>query len=411
MRLKLYRAATMTEAMACVRNELGAEALILSTRRVAGGVEITAALEGSDPPLAPVAHAASRNDDDARGAVDTRHLPGQVHDTWDPSPERVRTETSRSGSFRPEPSRSEADRPDPAGRDYSPRGGDPPDASHSSRRSSARPSPARPSLSPAEILGIARDRATGRPPAASSGAPPDQRREDALSFHGVPPGLARRVSAGPLAFALSAAFRFAAAPIAVASPPLLLAGPPGAGKTLSVARLASRLVMRGTAPLVITADGQRAGATEQLAAFTRLLGIDLIVACTPAMISRALTRRVAGAPVLIDAPGTDAFDAGQQSNLAEVAAAAGATIALVLPAGLDPVEASDIAASHCQNAATLLIANRLDGARRLGGILAAAAAGLAMIEAGIGPGAADGLVPLTPELLAGRLMQFPDRHA
>ena len=48
MRLKLFRAPGMAEAMAQVRAELGAEALILNTRRVADGVEITAALS---PPL------------------------------------------------------------------------------------------------------------------------------------------------------------------------------------------------------------------------------------------------------------------------------------------------------------------------------------------------------------------------
>jgi flagellar biosynthesis protein FlhF len=240
---------------------------------------------------------------------------------------------------------------------------------------------------------------------------PDERREAAFAFHGVPEAISRRLMAGPLAFALSAAFRFTPSPLAVDAPPLLFAGPPGAGKTLTVARLASRLVMRGLTPLVITADGKRAGATEQLAAFTRLLGIDLIVACTPAMVTRALTRRVEGAPVLIDGPGSDAFDPLQQEEIRLLATTAGATTALVLPAGLDPVEAADIAASHRQNAATLLIANRLDGARRLGGILAAAAAGLAMTEAGTGPGAADGLVPMTPEFLAARLMQLPDRHA
>ena len=48
MRLKLYRAASMAEAMARVRAELGADALILATRRVGDGVEITAALEPDD---------------------------------------------------------------------------------------------------------------------------------------------------------------------------------------------------------------------------------------------------------------------------------------------------------------------------------------------------------------------------
>jgi flagellar biosynthesis protein FlhF len=50
MRLKLYRAATTAQAMGRVRAELGADALILGTRRVADGVEVTAALEPDAPP-------------------------------------------------------------------------------------------------------------------------------------------------------------------------------------------------------------------------------------------------------------------------------------------------------------------------------------------------------------------------
>jgi len=45
MRLRLFRAATTPDALARVRKELGPDALILSTRRVTDGVEITAALE------------------------------------------------------------------------------------------------------------------------------------------------------------------------------------------------------------------------------------------------------------------------------------------------------------------------------------------------------------------------------
>src|SRR5579872_5247685 len=55
MRLKLYRAPAMAEAMARVRAELGDDALILATRPMADGVEVTAALEPDDPPLPPLA--------------------------------------------------------------------------------------------------------------------------------------------------------------------------------------------------------------------------------------------------------------------------------------------------------------------------------------------------------------------
>ncbi len=171
-----------------------------------------------------------------------------------------------------------------------------------------------------------------------------------------------------------------------------------------MARLATRLVMAGSAPLVITTDGQRAGATEQLAAFTRLLGLTLIVASHPATLARALLRRQPGCPVLVDAPGTDPFDTAQRDEIAGLAATAGAQTALVLPAGMDPAESAELAEAFAEAGATLLVATRLDLARRLGGVLAAAEAGkLTIVEAGIGPGAADGLMALTPALLAQRL--------
>jgi flagellar biosynthesis protein FlhF len=306
MRLKLYRAADTAKAMARVRAELGPDALILSSRRVADGVEVTAALEHEPPPVAVAP----------------------------------------------------------------PRPADPP------------PPPPRPA--PLDPL------------------------HAALAWHGVPAGLVRRLEAGPLPFALSAALRFGHLPLAPGGRPVLLVGPPGAGKTLTAARLATRLVMTGIAPLVVTTDGKRAGAAEQLAAFTRLLDLQLLVASAPVALARALARRVDRAPVLIDTAGTDPFDPAQCEELAALAATADAEIAVVLPAGLDVGEATDLAGAYAGCGGTLLVATRLDLSRRLGGVLAAAAEGLMPAEAGIGPGAADGLVPLTPDLLARRLMRVPE---
>jgi flagellar biosynthesis protein FlhF len=289
VRLKLFRAPAMAAAMAQVRAELGPDALILGSRRVAGGVEITAALEPNDP----------------------------------------------------------------------------------------------------------------LPP-----APPDPARLVALQFHAVPAALHIGLQTGALDAALAAALPFATLKLAHAAPPLVFSGPPGAGKTLTVARLATRLVLAGTMPMVITADGKRAGATEQLAAFTRLLGIDLIVASNPVTLGRALARRQDGAPVLIDAPGCDPFEPTQVEEIVTLATTGSASIVLVLPGGVDPAESADLAAAYAALGARHLVATRLDQARRLGGILAAAAAGrLALTEAGIGAGAADGMVPLTPSFLAARLMK------
>jgi flagellar biosynthesis protein FlhF len=234
-------------------------------------------------------------------------------------------------------------------------------------------------------------------------AAPPQRLTN-LTWHAVPADLHEALAHGDLPQALALALRFGALPLEPNEPPVMLAGPPGAGKTLTTVRLATRLAMRGTPPLVVTTDGKRAGASEQLAAFTRLLGIQLLVASNPVSLARALAQRRDGVPVLIDTAGTDPFDPGQAEELGQLATAAEARIALVLPAGLDPAEAADLATAYAALGATHLIATRLDAARRLGGVIAAAASSrLKLTEAGIGPGAADGLVPMTAALLAERL--------
>jgi flagellar biosynthesis protein FlhF len=229
-------------------------------------------------------------------------------------------------------------------------------------------------------------------------APPPE-----LARHRLPEALAAELASHPLPEALAGTLRFAPLP---EERPLLLVGPAGAGKTLTCAKLAARLVMRGAAPLVVTADGERAGAVEQLAAFTRLLGVTLAAASSAGALTKALAHRAEGQRVLIDTPGCDPFDPAAARALGSLAAAAQGETVLVLPAGIDACEAAELARAFALLGARHMIPTRLDVARRLGGVLAAASAGgLALTEAGTGPGVADGLTPLTPKWLARRLLQ------
>jgi flagellar biosynthesis protein FlhF len=248
------------------------------------------------------------------------------------------------------------------------------------------------------------------PSLAPSHDPPSRA---ALSFHGVPVALHAALGRGDLAAMLGTVLGFAPLPLAASDPPLLLTGPPGAGKTLTTAKLMARLVMSGVTPLVITADSRRAGATEQLSVFARVLKLDLVVADHPVSLGRALARRPHGTPVLIDAPGLDPFDRAQAEELRTLAAVAGATTVLVLQAGLDTAEAADLAHAHAELGATLMIATKLDLTRRLGSVVSAASAGcLALTEAGVGPGVVDGLISFTQAELAARLLAtVPDHHA
>lgn len=394
MRIKLFRATSMTAAMSLVRSEMGPDALILSSRRVAEGIELTAALEDECAPAAPLDaatphsnDAGSRDDASAmfgRGAREEicRNQPFAGAQDLPPLQQRIDLEPPRRLSPWQPPRMAASDRHASVTRDDRPR-----EASAGGRwpREDW----------PCEDL----PRAPRR----------DERRAECLAWHGVTESVARRLTDAHLPSALARAYRFLPVVPHGDAPTLLVSGPPGAGKTLTIARLATRMVLAGQRPIVVTADGQRAGAAEQLAAFTRLLGLELLVARGPAALAHAVGRRDAGVPVLIDSPGIDAIERLGSGEIPALRDASGARLALVLPSGLDASEAEETGAAFAGLGADLLIANRLDVSRRLGGVLAAASAGLAFSEAGIGPGAADGLVPMTPDLLAERLLTCPDR--
>lgn len=296
MRIKLYTAAGMPQAMAQIRAELGPDAVILNSRRVQGGVEVTAARED----LAP------------EPALSSPAL------RWSP----------------------QSHEPSPAG-------------------------------------------------------------DCLLRGHGTPEPLAAKLRAAPLPFALSVVFRFQPLDGASLARPIVFLGPPGAGKTLTVARLATRMVMAGGRPAIVTADTSRACAYEQLAAFATLLELPLTTFSPHA---------VPSGPTLIDTAGLDPFDAADRAEIADIVLASGGLPVLVLPGGLDAMEAGDLAAAFADCGALRLIATRLDIARRLGGVLAAAAH-LPFAEAGIGPHAADGLVPMTADRLAALLQRrLPSRR-
>jgi flagellar biosynthesis protein FlhF len=164
-------------------------------------------------------------------------------------------------------------------------------------------------------------------------------------------------------------------------------------------------VLGGEAPLVVTTDAARAGAAEQIAAFTRVLGLTLALAEEPGTLAKARDRAAPGQAVLVDSAGCDPFDAGEARRLLALARAVEAEVALVLPAGLDPAEAAETARGFALLGARYLVPTRLDQARRLGGVLAAAAAAeLPLTLAGTGAGAADGLTVVTPDWLAQRLL-------
>lgn len=208
-----------------------------------------------------------------------------------------------------------------------------------------------------------------------------------------------------LRMALDSLFRFDPLPETKYERPIMLVGQPGAGKTMTIAKLATRAVMNGLKPVVITADTVRAGAVEQLAAFTKVLGLELVKVNSPEQLKQAIRDCAQADQILIDCPGLNAFKADDMKELFAYSKAAPMDMVVTLPGGLDAEEASEIARAFAVIGAKWLIPTRLDMARRLGGILAAADhAGLAFAAAGNGSQVAEGLLTLDAAALADILL-------
>jgi len=243
---------------------------------------------------------------------------------------------------------------------------------------------------------------------------------DALNEHGVPARLVERMvnavhtcgtdePVAACAAALEAGFAFAPLPDHGAPRPFMLVGPPGSGKSMVVAKLAARSALRHRRVGVITTDNIRAGATEQLSAFTRILEIELISARGPETLRRAVEQTYGTYDIVfIDSPGLNPFKLTDMEYLSALAEAGNCEPILVMSAGGDAVEAGEIAESFGSAGATRLLATRLDTTRRLGSIIAAAdAAPLMFCDVSATPHVVNGVSAISAAAMAKMILPEP----
>lgn len=326
MRLKTFQAKTMSDALRQIKETLGEDAIIVSSRDEPGGVRVTAAIE-------------------------------QVNPDADKPQEALRRETLHTA-----------------------------------------PTAGQPEVEDPDLIA--------------------ERVTDTMLRHRVPAGVTDKIvstlmtlPAGntetTLARALAKIFGFRDLGIhSKAQTPLMLVGPPGAGKTLMTAKLAARQVIEGHAPAVFTTDTARAGGVEQLKAFLDILKLPLHVAPTAQDLQRKLADLPAHSQIIIDTGGLNPFDAQEMKELARMMAVQKTETALVLPAAIDAEESAEIAMTFEILGVTRLIPTRLDFARRLGGLLSAAErAALSFACASHTAQVANGTMPLTPDTLARLLLQ------
>ena len=191
--------------------------------------------------------------------------------------------------------------------------------------------------------------------------------------------------------------------------PVMLIGPPGAGKTVTLVKLAAAATLRGNPVSIISTDTVRAGAAAQLSAYTDILQQPLLTAATPEDFHAAILNN-AGNRMLVDTPGTNPFNEDEISDLSRFIAVNRVDPVLVLPAGINAQNAADMAAVYSRLGCNTMIATQLDGARRLGAVLSAAQGGnLAFTVVSISPSIAQGLTPLNPMSLARVLLRDPEK--
>lgn len=244
-----------------------------------------------------------------------------------------------------------------------------------------------------------------------------------LDHHGLEETLRQRILATAAAFdvdknitalakALDIMFHFSPLNNDFHRRPLMLVGPPGVGKTVSAAKLASQAVLSGRTVRLINTDTIRTGGTAQLQGYAEVLNISLIEAPEPALLAPAIeTGKQPDELVIIDTTGYNPLDRNEMADLQHFIQAGDVEPVLVIAAGMDPAEAREIAETYTSLGVGRFIATRLDVTRRYGSLLATAATmDLAFAGVGITPYLAKGIERVDALSLARLLTRVQPRR-
>jgi flagellar biosynthesis protein FlhF len=179
---------------------------------------------------------------------------------------------------------------------------------------------------------------------------------------GVPRGSRRSMTAGALEAAIETALATELGGLVSGDEPFapveLFVGPPGAGKTTTIAKIAAReRAQRGRKLSLLAADGFRVGAVEQLRLYADLIGSPFAVARTPAEIERSLV--ATASPVLVDTAGRSIGDARALEVAERLSSLPGVRTHVVLPAGSSVRQAARLLDAYGARARRVVL-TRLD---------------------------------------------------
>jgi flagellar biosynthesis protein FlhF len=193
-----------------------------------------------------------------------------------------------------------------------------------------------------------------------------------------------------------------------------LVGPPGAGKTATIAKLAVKYGLCTRKPAVlISFDTLRVAASEQLRWYASILGINFQVVDTSRALSQTLEEHQGKQLILIDTPGFTARDLDEGCDVADFLARRDEIQKhLVLPASMRSTDLARISAAYDVFRPSRLIFTRMDETTTYGQLLCeAVGSGRPISFLTTGQRVPEDLEPADKACLTDRLLPSPGKSA
>jgi len=181
---------------------------------------------------------------------------------------------------------------------------------------------------------------------------------------GLPRSARRGASVATLRAAIAGRLAGLAAGDEGHAPVEVFVGPPGAGKTTTIAKIcAQERARRGKRISLVAADSYRVGAIEQLRTYAEIIGSPFMVAHSPSDLERALAS--GNPPMLVDTPGRSPHDATSRGLFAAVASKQNVRTHLVIPAGTSPSDGARILGRYEDARPDRVVLTRVDEAETI----------------------------------------------